>query len=377
MTPAWSRSIVSATRAPKPIPRAIAIVTIAIGLFWSPAPAAAAGARPAARLLRAAIEDVTHATAFRYGARDDQGTSLDTLKIIRSPEGGYLGVYHAQQQGVFVVKLARSADLLTWVHVVDLEAHASQPTIAATSDGGFLVVDERDSGCGGTGPGGNCLGFRHYPSAAALFAGTADRSFQAPRSLSRCAEGTPDIRSARLRPDLAHSTIRIGFHYFRDCRADRQAAGVLKGFSSWSAKVDKRSNHVLEAFRPGGNIGDRDVVALPAGLFSIHEVQFRAHDFGSWRVFLYDHTTGRAKRLRIHTRAGSTAFANPTFTVLRAPSGRPALLVTLFLPSEGAARTEGGELVYYRELRGRAARRLVPGRLRRALAGALVSGAAP
>jgi hypothetical protein len=303
---------------------------------------------------------VPHATAFRYGARDDRGISLDTLKIVRSSQGGYLGVYHAQQQGVFTVMLARSADLLSWVHVADLDVHASQPTIATTSDGGYLLADEKDSGCSGTGPGGNCLGFRHYASTAALLAGVADRSFQAPRSLSRCAEGTPNILSARMRPDVVHSTIRIGFHFFRNCDVDRQAEGVLRGFSSWSARVDRRSNGVLEAFRPGGNIGDRDYARLPAGLFSIHEVQFRLHDFGSWRVFLYDHTARRARRLKIHTRAGSTAFANPTFAVLRGPSGRPVLLVTLFLPSEGAARTEGGELVYYRELRGRAARRLVP-----------------
>jgi hypothetical protein len=312
------------------------------------------------------IEGVTHATAVRYGARDDQGTSLDTLKVISNPEGGYLGVYHGQRQGVFVVQLARSADLLTWKHVTDLDVHASQPTIAAAPGGGFLLADERDSGCSGTGPGGNCLGFRHYPSTAALGAGAADRTFQAPRSLSKCAEGTPDIRSVRMRPDLSHSTIRIGFHYFRDCRVDRQAEGVLRDFSSWSARVDSRSNRVLEAFRPGGNIGDRDSARLPTGLFSIHEVQFRRNDFGSWRVFLYDHTRGKAphqaRRLRVRTRGGSTAFANPTFTVLRSPRGRPALVVTLFIPSEGAARREGGELVYYRELRGRAARQLVPKR---------------
>jgi len=326
--------------------------------------APAASGRPAARTLRGVIEDVTRATASRYGAKDDLGTSLDTLKVIANPDGGYLGVYHGQKQGVFVVQLARSKDLLTWTHVADLDVHASQPTIAAIPGGGFLLADERDSGCGGTGPGGNCLGFRHYASTAALLAGTADRSFQAPRSLSKCAEGTPDIRSVRMRPDLGHSRIEIGFHYFRDCGVDRQAEGVLRDFSSWSARVDRRSNRVLESFHPGGNIGDRDRARLPGGLFSIHEVQFQRKDFGSWRVFLYDHAARKARRLRIRTRDRSTAFANPTFTVLTSPHGRPALVVTLFLPSEGAARTEGGELVYYRELRGRAARQLVPKRLR-------------
>jgi len=86
------------------------------------------------------IEDVTSATAYRYGAHDDQGSTLDALKVIPSPGGGYLGVYHTLSAGVFVTKLAVSSDLLHWTHVVDLEPHASQPTIAALSDGGFLVA---------------------------------------------------------------------------------------------------------------------------------------------------------------------------------------------------------------------------------------------
>jgi hypothetical protein len=35
---------------------------------------------------------------------------------------------------------------------------------------------------------------------------------------------------------------------------------------------------------------------------------------------------------------------------LLSPAERPALLVTLFIPSQGAATGEGGELIYYREL---------------------------
>jgi hypothetical protein len=323
--------------------------------------AAPADARPATRVLRSAIEDVTHATAYRYNARDDKGTSLDTLKVLRAPKGGYLGVYHGQREGVFVVQLVRSTNLVTWVHVADLDVHASQPTLAATPDGGFLLADEKDSGCTGTGPRGNCLGFRHYSSTSALFAGAADRTFQAPRSLSRCAEGTPSIDSVQMRPNLRHSTIEVGFHYFRDCHVDRQAKGVLRNFSSWSESVDRRTNRVLEAVKPGGNIGDRDYARLRGGRFGVYEVQFRRKDFGSWRVFLFDGIAGRASELQVKTRHRSTAFANPTFTVVRSPRGRPALLVTLFLPVQGAGRNEGGELVYYRELKGRAARLLAAG----------------
>lgn len=63
---------------------------------------------------------------------------------------------------------------------------------------------------------------------------------------------------------------------------------------------------------------------------------------------MYDYQTLNADRTTIRTDGGSTAFANPTLTVLRAPNGQRALVVTLFIPSEGAAPGESGSLVYYR-----------------------------
>jgi hypothetical protein len=318
------------------------------------APPARAGGGPgaaAARLLLPAIENVTSATAYRYHTRDDKGSTMDTLKVIPSPGGGYLGVYHTLTAGVFVTKLARSTNLLTWTHVVDLEPNASQPTIAPLSDGGFLVGYEKDAGCTGTGPpGANCLGFRHYPNLASLLAGTGDRSRQLPRSLSNCAEGTPNIYGAELSPDIDHSTIDVGFHYFRNCDVDRQARGTLRNFSSWTASPDSGLNAVFEAFRPAGNIGDRDFMRLGGASFNFHEVQFTKGDFGSWRVYLYDWLLGLPTPLAIRTHRGSTAFANPTFTHLTSPAGRPAVLVTLFIPQQGAAPAETGELVYYHEL---------------------------
>ena len=318
------------------------------------APAPGAGGGPAAaalRLVLPAIENVTSATAYRYHTRDDKGSTMDTLKVIPSPGGGYLGVYHTLTAGVFVTKLARSTNLLTWTHVVDLEPNASQPTIAALSDGGFLVAYEKDAGCTGTGPpGANCLGFRHYANLAALLAGSGDRSRQIPRSLSNCAEGTPNIYSADLNPDIDHSTIDVGFHYFRSCDVDRQARGTLRNFTSWSAGVQGGLNATFEAFGPRGNIGDRDFIRFGAAAVNLHEVQFTKGDFGSWRTYLYDWLTGVGTPLSIRTHRGSTAFANPTFTYLTSPAGRPAVLVTLFIPLQGAATGETGELVYYHEL---------------------------
>jgi len=305
---------------------------------------------PSASALIAIIESVTSATAHRYLTRDDLGNSMDTLKIIPGAAGGYLGVYHTLVGGVFMVKLATSRDLVMWTHAAELDAHGSQPTIAPLPGGGFVVAYEKDAGCTGTGPGGNCLRFQHYASLAALLAGTADRVFQAPRTLSKCAEGTPNVYAARLAPTIEQSSIDVGFHYFRDCDVDRQARGTLSDFSSWSARPDGELNTALEAFGPLGNIGDRDVIASDGGVFNVHEVQFTKGDFGSWRAYLYDWLTRQAVPLRIRTHRGSVAFANPTVTALAAPSGRLAVVVTLFIPSEGAAPGEGGELVYYREL---------------------------
>ncbi|WP_405878636.1 hypothetical protein OG747_08385 [Streptomyces sp. NBC_01384] len=73
-------------------------------------------------------------------------------------------------------------------------------------------------------------------------------------------------------------------------------------------------------------------------------------DFGSWRTYAYDPMTGRADRLTIRTHGGSRSFANPSATSLTDPDGHPALLVSLFVPREGAAPGESGQLVYWREL---------------------------
>ena len=306
-----------------------------------------AGAPPASALaqrLAGVIENVRAATAYRYTTRDDLGNSLDTLKVIPAGAGVYLGVYHHLAGGVFTTMLATSSDLLTWKHVVDLEPHASQPTIARLGDGSYVVAFEKDAGCTGTGPGGNCLGFEHYAGLAQLLAGSPDQTFQAPRTLSKCAEGTPNIYSAN------GVTLDIGFHYFRNCDVDRQARGTLTGFASWSARTEPVLNGPLEALGPGGNIGDRDNLSFGGSLFNLHEVQFTKGDFGSWRTYLFDWSVLRASALSIRTHRGSTAFANPTATLLTAPSGRQALLVTLFIPVQGAGTNEAGELVYYREL---------------------------
>ena len=98
-----------------------------------------------------------------------------------------------------------------------------------------------------------------------------------------------------------------------------------------------------------GNIGDRDAFAVRQLRYSVHEVQYAKGDFASWRVYLNTWQTGTVAYLPIMTHGGSTAFANPSVTLITSPSGRPAVVVTLFVPSEGAGPGEAGQLLFFRE----------------------------
>jgi hypothetical protein len=302
----------------------------------------AAGQTPddAARMeLQGIIENVTQATARRYQVHDSMGHSMDTAKIIQDPAGGYLAVYHTLINGQFVASLATSADLMNWAFQKQLGSNASQPYITALTDGGYLVAWEQTPA--------NHLAFRYYKSRSDLLNGIASRSFDAPMTLSSCAEGTPNIYSAILAPDIDHSTIDAGAHYFSNCDVDRQQRGTLVNFSSWTTSVQTSYNNTILKFGVAGNIGDRDGAWFNRFQFGIIEGQFTKGDFGSWRSFLFDFQNGNATELSIKTDGGSTAFANPSMTNLVAPNGQSAIMTTLFLPSQGAAQGESGELVYY------------------------------
>jgi hypothetical protein len=60
--------------------------------------------------------------------KDSLGNRMDTAKVIPSPTGGYLAVYHSGQ----VCHLATSTDLMEWTHQAVIDQPATQPTIAAT-----------------------------------------------------------------------------------------------------------------------------------------------------------------------------------------------------------------------------------------------------
>ena len=297
----------------------------------------------AAAVLRATIEAVPDATAYRYATQDDHGRSIDALKIISKPGGGYLGVYHNGPHGVFQVYVAESRDLLHWTSRALLDNDASQPAIAALSDSGYLLADEAHINRGVK---LRILRFRHYASLAALVSGRADRTYEAPLTLapgSAKAEGTPNIFSATLSPDLSHSRIVMGFHYRRPHGLDRPGIGVLTNFSAWSGRPDTALEAALRADGVSGAIGDRDAVSVLGTPLELVEAQ--AGTGSAWHVYLYDQRTHVATPLHIRTNQGSRSFGNPTVTSLRGPSGATALVFTLFLPIPAPRRGRRARLL--------------------------------
>ncbi|MFE2346084.1 hypothetical protein [Kitasatospora cineracea] len=266
---------------------------------------------------------------------------MDAAKIIQDSSGDYLAVYHTiRGDGQFHAILGSSTDLMNWSFIRDFGPGSSQPTIAQSSDGGYVLAWEQDPS--------NHVAVRYFATRSHLFAGSEDRSFDSTRTQSKCAEGTPNIYDVQLNPDIDHSTILLGAHYFSNCDVDRQMTASLVNFKTWTASADHTFDNSLLYWGVKGNIGDRDAVKFKGFKYGLLEGQYVKNDFGSWRTFIYDYATLNADRMSIRTAGGSTAFANPTITNLRTPDGRNAILITLFLPSEGAAPGESGEMIYYR-----------------------------
>ena len=296
------------------------------------APASAATAR-----LAALAGDVTAADGHRYDLRDHTGRTMDAAQIVQAQDGSYLAVYHTLlADGRFHAAVATSTDLLHWQRRHDFGPGTHQASLAHDGRGGYVLAHEKDPR--------NHIAVRSYEDVAALLAGRARHSFDAPLTLSRCAEGTPSITAVR------GATVHLTGHYRAGCDTDRQLRATLTGFRHWHAEPDRRLDRAVRSLGNGGNIGDRAPVELGGQRVVLVEGQGRRGDFGSWATYAYDPPSGRADRLDIRTHGGSRAFANPSATLLTDPRGEPALLVSLFVPGEGSAPGESGQLLYWREL---------------------------
>lgn len=282
--------------------------------------------------------DVREADGFVYDVRDDGGRTMDTAEILQAPGGStYLAVYHSTlADGRFHAAVATSTDLRTWTRRHDFGAGTSQPSLAPNGRGGYVLAYEKDPD--------NHIAVRDYADLDALLAGEADRAYDAPRTLSRCAEGTPDVTAVH------GDTVELTGHYQESCGTDRQLRATLRGFTTWHVEADDRLDRAVAAWGTAGNIGDRTRIELGGEPLVLIEGQRLREDFGSWRTYAYDPVTGRADRVTPRTHGDSTSLANPSAALVNTPDGRPALLVSLFVPREGAAKGEAGQLLYWREL---------------------------
>ena len=295
------------------------------------------------------IGDVTSASGYRYAAVDDRGHGMGGAKIIQDTETGeFAAIYHRvnEPQQRFFASVATSTNLLDWTWQVDLSDDASQPTITAATDGGYVVAWE----VGVTDD--IHVRLNYFPSWDDLLAGTATKVFDAERQLPRCAEGTPNLYAA------SSTQVDFGLHFFAECGSDRQARGT-SDWTSWKAVEEPLLDRavLLQGYR--GSVGDRDAIDFKGHEFILLEGQFTQGDWGSFRVFLYDEETGAADRASypalstepssvhvfIRTHGGSYSFSNMTVSQVEI-DGRQALVVGIYI--QRGAQGEEGQLIFYR-----------------------------
>jgi hypothetical protein len=328
--------------------------------------------------LTSGVSNHPNSSRTRYTAVKDDvrnsgcpaGCSMDTLKIVPDPAfpngGGYVGVYHSLIGGAFQARVATSSDLRNWSFKRALtSAQASQPTITPDAPGtGFYVAYEKH-GCSATGnTGGDCLVVDHYASIATLIGGMPDQTTgelpHAPLIVANGCEGTPNFYRVRT------TALSIGFHYNGTCGSgqDREAMGLLTlpspntlSGATWAANQDRNVNSLMTTYANpsispsiGGSIGDRDSIVFKGRAFSVIEAQATT-DPGTWRTYLFDREDDTMFRLGAQSPGGSTAFQNPTLTQIKAPdgSGADAIVSTYFIPSQGAAAGEAGEMVMWKK----------------------------
>ena len=289
--------------------------------------------------LRALIENVAGSTAHRYQLRDTDGRDMGPTSVIWSPEAGkFAAVYFTWEAavGVFVVHLATSDDLFTWDEQNDYDVGASQPTMARTSSGRYVVAWEQE-------PDPIHLVLLEFPTWADFVAKQETPRFLEPAvTMPACGEGTPDITSA------TDDRVEVTFHYHAGCERDRQAHGWTD-WTEWHSAPDPDLDSVMEAAGVRGHIGDRSSFTYRGRPFMLIEGETIPGDWASWRLFLYDSSARTVEPLEIRTDGGSRAFSNPAVEIVTI-DGQQSLLVTMYLFTEGAAEGEDGGLLYYQTL---------------------------
>lgn len=264
---------------------------------------------------------------------------MGPTEVIWSPEAQqFVGAYSPWDEsvGAFVVHLATSDDLFVWNERNAYSVGGSQPSIARTPSGRYVLAWEQE-------PDPIHLSLIEFRTWDELVAGQGKPRFMdLPVTMPACGEGTPDIISA------SDDRVEVTFHYHAGCERDRQASGWTD-WTDWHTMPNPDLDAAMEAAGVVGHIGDRATFTYRGRPFMLIEGETIPGDWASWRLFLHDPHAGTVEPLDIKTDRGSRAFSNPAVEIATI-DGQPSLVMTMYLFSEGAAEGEDGGLLYYTAL---------------------------
>lgn len=223
-----------------------------------------------------------------FGLKDNQGNSVDCLKILKLSEASYLGIYHTNRgHDRFDLLIAKSnGNLGCWHKIVDIGYQSHQGEIQKMGTG-FVVVNEESSPLIQR----NHIRVRHYNQKEALFRNEPSRDVHLERKFSEdlnkgTNNGTPNIISIEG-DSPENSSIFIGFHYYKNLQVDRQAYGVLKNFDAhhWTAWKNEITNTYIKELGFAGNIGGRHRFEWSGSNFTVLEARINDH-WDTWKLFL-------------------------------------------------------------------------------------------
>lgn len=282
-----------------------------------------------------------------YSLHDNAGRSLDGLQIQQENSNELVGIYHTLiGPDKFCLRLATarvSQGLRSWIHTTDVDCdYASQGEIKRLPDGKYLMAYEKN-------PTGRrpFIRFRFYNSYQALISNQVARQFDAPFTPGANADGTPNFRWIRYDGNPDSMTVEIGFHYNRSSDGrDVNAIGFLRGFQSFDSYPHNPLNDRLYQVA-GWHLGDRTFFQYGGRNYTLVEAMTAKNDWNSWRLFLYDESSGHLEPIQFATPKNSPSHGNPSLQVVKIDEAYHLIGTTfIFESSEGGAHLYSKRLSY-------------------------------
>lgn len=248
--------------------------------------------------------------------------------------------------GRFETFLAQSNDLKTWTTMSMIHTAASMPDAVILPDNSVLYAEERN-------PTGNrpVIAVNYYATLAGFLSNPSapTRTITLPKTASASADGTPQFGRITYNGSITNSKIEITHHYFYLSTRDQQAIGTLTNFNRWSSSADTWTNATMAGLGYR-HLGDREHLKVATTTYELLEGNLdepsRTNGWANWRLFLINKTSNQVQQLAPAIPGGAYSVGNPSATFLTLPDGRPALVLSYFLFSEGASATPAGPHLY-------------------------------